>query len=393
MANTVKLKRSAVEGRVPSTSDLELGEIGINTHDGKVFVKKDDGTASVVEASSKWTRTGTTLSPATAGDVVEFSAGTAARPGLTPVGDVNTGFFAPAGDTISAATGGSERMRIDSSGRILTGTSSTSANVRALFQGTSSGANPCQMMISTGASTPSVGATLGKLQFTDSGHTPAAEIDIQRDGGTWTSGVSQPTRFLFATTADGSATPTERMLIDSSGNALIGGTLPSAPNITLTAAGAGSFKTNVDITGTLGTATVDTQLGNVLDVNDFAITTTVTDGDIDLNADGAGLIKVTEYDLGQLPVVTQNDIGSAPNEIPLNGHLGGMAYQESDSPTIGKLVISEGVLVANLGTGPIGTLARVTDATSPTVGSTVTGGGSDPALVWYNGTNWTVFGV
>ena len=27
MANTVKLKRSAVEGRVPGTSDLELGEI------------------------------------------------------------------------------------------------------------------------------------------------------------------------------------------------------------------------------------------------------------------------------------------------------------------------------------------------------------------------------
>jgi len=49
MANTVKLKRSAVQGKIPSTSDLELGEVGINTYDGKLFIKKDDGTESVVE--------------------------------------------------------------------------------------------------------------------------------------------------------------------------------------------------------------------------------------------------------------------------------------------------------------------------------------------------------
>jgi len=52
MANTVKLKRSAVQGRVPSTSDLALGEIALNTYDGKLFIKKDDGTASVVEVGS-----------------------------------------------------------------------------------------------------------------------------------------------------------------------------------------------------------------------------------------------------------------------------------------------------------------------------------------------------
>lgn len=49
MANTVKLKRSAVQGRVPTTSDLSLGEIALNTYDGKLFIRKDDGTASVVE--------------------------------------------------------------------------------------------------------------------------------------------------------------------------------------------------------------------------------------------------------------------------------------------------------------------------------------------------------
>ena len=49
MANTFRLKRSAVQGRVPTTSDLQLGELALNTYDGKLYAKKDDGTASVVE--------------------------------------------------------------------------------------------------------------------------------------------------------------------------------------------------------------------------------------------------------------------------------------------------------------------------------------------------------
>ena len=52
MAQTIKLKRSAVSGNTPSTTDLELGEIAINTYDGKVFIKKDDGSASVIEVGA-----------------------------------------------------------------------------------------------------------------------------------------------------------------------------------------------------------------------------------------------------------------------------------------------------------------------------------------------------
>jgi hypothetical protein len=52
MAQTIKLKRSSVEGRVPGTSDLELGEIAINTYDGKVYVKKNDGSDAVVEVGA-----------------------------------------------------------------------------------------------------------------------------------------------------------------------------------------------------------------------------------------------------------------------------------------------------------------------------------------------------
>jgi len=51
MANLIKLKRSAVAGKAPTTSDLELGELALNTYDGKLYTKKDDGTASIVELS------------------------------------------------------------------------------------------------------------------------------------------------------------------------------------------------------------------------------------------------------------------------------------------------------------------------------------------------------
>jgi hypothetical protein len=49
MANTIVLKRSATAGKVPTTSQLALGEIAINTHDGLIYIKKDDGTPSVVQ--------------------------------------------------------------------------------------------------------------------------------------------------------------------------------------------------------------------------------------------------------------------------------------------------------------------------------------------------------
>ena len=52
MANLVKLKRSAVSGNVPTTSQLELGEVALNTFDGDLFFKKDDGTESIVSVAT-----------------------------------------------------------------------------------------------------------------------------------------------------------------------------------------------------------------------------------------------------------------------------------------------------------------------------------------------------
>jgi hypothetical protein len=49
MANVVKLKRSAVQGRNPTVSDLQLGEVALNTYDGNLFFKKDDGAQAIVQ--------------------------------------------------------------------------------------------------------------------------------------------------------------------------------------------------------------------------------------------------------------------------------------------------------------------------------------------------------
>lgn len=47
MAQTIKLKRSSTEGKVPSVGNLSLGELAINTYDGRMFIKKNDGTDSI----------------------------------------------------------------------------------------------------------------------------------------------------------------------------------------------------------------------------------------------------------------------------------------------------------------------------------------------------------
>ncbi len=47
MAQSIILKRSAQEGKSPDTASLNLGELAINTYDGKVFLKKSGSIESI----------------------------------------------------------------------------------------------------------------------------------------------------------------------------------------------------------------------------------------------------------------------------------------------------------------------------------------------------------
>ena len=71
----IKIKRSAVAGKIPTTNDLELGELAINTYDGKVFIEQDQGgvgvgtTIIVINPWSVGTGTNTYNTYFTAGNV------------------------------------------------------------------------------------------------------------------------------------------------------------------------------------------------------------------------------------------------------------------------------------------------------------------------------------
>ena len=44
----IVVKRSSVPGKVPTTTDLSLGEIAVNTYDGKMFIKKNVSDAETI---------------------------------------------------------------------------------------------------------------------------------------------------------------------------------------------------------------------------------------------------------------------------------------------------------------------------------------------------------
>ena len=58
MAQTIKLKRSSSAGAIPGTGDLALGEVAINTADGRMYMK--DGANSIVWINKTSEITGTT---------------------------------------------------------------------------------------------------------------------------------------------------------------------------------------------------------------------------------------------------------------------------------------------------------------------------------------------
>ena len=49
----IKLRRSATAGAIPTTSNLDLGELALNTYDGKLYTKTTEGSLdSVIQVGS-----------------------------------------------------------------------------------------------------------------------------------------------------------------------------------------------------------------------------------------------------------------------------------------------------------------------------------------------------
>jgi len=127
---------------------------------------------------------------------------------------------------------GSERLRIDSSGRLLLGASGSSANTRVVVQGnSSSAAGTAEMHLQYGSPTTNIlnNYSIANLNFSDSAGNVGATIRAQADANWGASSFG--TRIMFLTTATGASSPTERMRITNSGGIFANGaTSPVAGN-------------------------------------------------------------------------------------------------------------------------------------------------------------------
>lgn len=119
MAQTLKIKRSAVAGKIPTTSDLELGELGLNTYDGKLFTKKSvAGTESIVEIVGG----GGGASVSSVLDAGDFNAGTSTATSGSVTGLIDAGNFDNGVSTAGNAGGAGGGPILESSIVISTST-------------------------------------------------------------------------------------------------------------------------------------------------------------------------------------------------------------------------------------------------------------------------------
>ena len=168
------------------------------------------------------------------------SAGTTSAPSISPSGDSNTGIFFPSADTIAFAEGGAEAMRIDSSSRLLVGTS-TNIGSQNIQIGTAHGTLGLYKFANNddggeltlaNSRNGTVGSQtivnnndfLGRIFFRGSDGSAffrGAEIACRVDGTPGTNDM--PGRIVLSTTAVGASSPTERMRITSAGKLTVPG--------------------------------------------------------------------------------------------------------------------------------------------------------------------------
>ena len=102
-ANKIKLKRSDVEFKVPTVSDLSLGELAVNTFDGKLFFKKNDGSDSL--------ETIVTTNAQITGSIEMTGAVTSSLTLITN--------SSPEGNMFTVRVGGQDKVTVNSDGTLI----------------------------------------------------------------------------------------------------------------------------------------------------------------------------------------------------------------------------------------------------------------------------------
>jgi hypothetical protein len=386
MANTIKLRRSAVQGTVPTTSQLALGELGINTYDGKLFLKRSTSGAE--------TGAGTSIVDVTAvagsdGQLIYNNAG--AYAGLSTLTADGSGNVTLTARWTNSTNGAASAPPGAFTGTWFTGGTATTTKPQFLIEPTGT--------TSTAWSTNGTGFGVNA----PSGFTGNL-LDLQVNG-------TSQLRVNNAGTINNS--------FSISNEQIIGG--GNAGRITLSSSNAAILlgtTLNSSRCGYVSTAAGWVEgfsLSNDIPLRWSSTTNAVQTPDVLLFRDAAGILaqrngtaaqtfrvyntytSATNYERGKLEwsgnafrIGTEKGSGGGTART-VEVHTDSIARLALD--TVGSVRVVTGLTVATLpGTPAVGMIARVTDAASPVVGATVTGGGATEALVWYNGTAWVVIG-
>lgn len=274
MANTIKMKQSAVAAKVPLTTDLSLGELAINTNDGKLFLKKNvSSVESIVEVSAdKLPLTGgaitgaTTVSVSSASNalritqlgagnalVIEDETSTDATPWLVDGSGIVVAGYTASLTAASAQTG----TPLTTGGKVQTHSTTTqlSTHLQTAWNSAAAVAPALVLAKSNGATigtftATASGDTLGYMSWQGSDGTQFARAaDIRAlVNGTVSLGVV-PGSMSFRV-ANSSGTLTERLLIAADGTHTVTGTL----NATTLQEGGVNLSTKYALAGSGGTA-------------------------------------------------------------------------------------------------------------------------------------------
>ena len=214
---------------------------------GTSILFKTDGTTAMTIDSSQRVGIGITAPAASlhvAGTGAIIRVGDGERIDLIPGASANDPslILSSSGSALTfASNGASEQMRLDTSGRLLVGTSSDisggSANTSIQVVGNT---NNTAGEIYLGRNDTGVlaGDEIGKIEWRNNdsdGTTWEAVASISAEAESAYNTGDKPGRLVFATTADGASSPTERMRITSAGSVR-----PGADNTQLL--GSGSYR-------------------------------------------------------------------------------------------------------------------------------------------------------
>ena len=330
------------------------------------IVLEADGTA--IFASGITISGGTNL---TVSGTAEFASGTVSAPGITFIDDNNTGIYEPAADTVAITTAATERLRVDSSGRVGIGDSSPNTNL--VVKGASNSLTNSVgniNVISTDSAAINAGGSIGLGGFYNgtSNSIPFANLHGKKENGTGNNAAG----YFAISTRNASSGTAERMRIDSSGNVGIGISSPQtkfhssgttngaqatfgvsnsglkistfqktnndagvildaqqATNGTLTFRTAGSERLRIDNVGNVGIGT--TSPNNYSNFTTLTINNT-TGGEIDFESNGTLVSEINSQASNGLTLITRTAV---PIRFGTNGTGNRLVITSSGNVGIG----------------------------------------------------------